>query len=286
MTERDLTGNLNIIGDLTVTGSYPGGGGPGSLTVKEAGSTVDASVTTLDFDGTAFNLTESPEDEINFALNFGTGAGQPAEGNHTHLLAAVTDITASVTEVNYTGGVTSAIQTQLDGKQPLDADLTTIAGLVDPNADRILFWDDSAGAYAYLEVGSGLSVTTTTIAATAAPIQTPGCTWGDGVNTDSITVSTVGYIRVPYAGTISEWCVVANASCTCTIDVWRTSAALPVNGDSIAGTGKPALTAATTAEGNVSLWSSATVTADDVFGFELEALTGTPSAITVTLKVG
>lgn len=36
-------------------------------------------------------------------------------------------ITATATEINYTDGVTSAIQTQLNGKQPLDADLTTLA---------------------------------------------------------------------------------------------------------------------------------------------------------------
>ena len=51
--------------------------------------------------------------------------------------------------------------------QPLDADLTTIAGLVDPNADRIVFWDDSAGAYAYLTAGTGLTITGTSIAATS-----------------------------------------------------------------------------------------------------------------------
>lgn len=33
------------------------------------------------------------------------------------------------TELNFVDGVTSAIQTQLDGKQPLDSDLTTLAGL-------------------------------------------------------------------------------------------------------------------------------------------------------------
>ncbi len=37
--------------------------------------------------------------------------------------------TLSTTELNYVDGVTSAIQTQLDAKQPLDSDLTTIAGL-------------------------------------------------------------------------------------------------------------------------------------------------------------
>ena len=37
--------------------------------------------------------------------------------------------TLNVTELNYVDGVTSAIQTQIDGKQPLDSDLTTISGL-------------------------------------------------------------------------------------------------------------------------------------------------------------
>lgn len=42
------------------------------------------------------------------------------------------NLTASVTtasEISYVNGVTSAIQSQLDGKQPLDADLTAVAGL-------------------------------------------------------------------------------------------------------------------------------------------------------------
>lgn len=36
-------------------------------------------------------------------------------------------------------------------------------GLSDPNADRILFWDDSAGVFAWLTAGSGLTITTTTM---------------------------------------------------------------------------------------------------------------------------
>ncbi len=37
-------------------------------------------------------------------------------------------VTATTTELNYVDGVTSAIQTQLDAKQALDADLTSLAG--------------------------------------------------------------------------------------------------------------------------------------------------------------
>lgn len=47
-----------------------------------------------------------------------------------------------------------------------------VAGLTDPNADRILFWDDSAGTVEYLSVGSGLSISGTEITATASGANT------------------------------------------------------------------------------------------------------------------
>lgn len=49
--------------------------------------------------------------------------------------------------------------------QAQDAGLQQIADLVDPNADRIVFWDDSAGAYTYLTAGTGLTITGTTMTA-------------------------------------------------------------------------------------------------------------------------
>lgn len=55
-----------------------------TITVQEGDSTVDASVTTLDFDASDFNVTSSPAEEANISLAYGTGAGTPAEGNHTH----------------------------------------------------------------------------------------------------------------------------------------------------------------------------------------------------------
>ena len=47
-------------------------------------------------------------------------------------------ITATVDELNYTDGVTSNIQTQLAAKQPLDAQLTDIAGLTPTDGSFIV----------------------------------------------------------------------------------------------------------------------------------------------------
>lgn len=79
--------------------------------------------------------------------------------------AKLADGSVSNAELQFLGTTTSNVQTQLDNRQPLDTDLTVIASLADPNADRLMFWDDSAGAYAYLTAGSGLSISGTTITA-------------------------------------------------------------------------------------------------------------------------
>jgi hypothetical protein len=50
--------------------------------------------------------------------------------------------------------------------QPLDASLTSLAALDDPGADKLVFWDDSAGAFAFLEPADNLSITDTDLDAT------------------------------------------------------------------------------------------------------------------------
>lgn len=50
------------------------------------------------------------------------------------------------------------------------ADGGTGASLTDPNADRILFWDDSAGAVTWLTAGTGLTITDTTMTASGSAL--------------------------------------------------------------------------------------------------------------------
>jgi hypothetical protein len=45
----------------------------------------------------------------------------------------------------------------------------TGVALVDPNADRILFWDDSAGQFTFLTASTGLDITNTTLTNTFVP---------------------------------------------------------------------------------------------------------------------
>lgn len=74
----------------------------------------------------------SPQLGGNLDLN-GFTVGDATAADLTKLSA----LTATATELNHVDGVTSAIQTQLGGKQPLDSDLTAIAALSPSNDDIV-----------------------------------------------------------------------------------------------------------------------------------------------------
>ena len=82
-------------------------------------------------------------------------------------------ITATGTALNYMGGFTSAVQTQLDAKQASDADLTAIAALAKTDGNFIVgngsAWVAESGATVRTSLGLGTAATTaSTDYATAA----------------------------------------------------------------------------------------------------------------------
>lgn len=52
------------------------------------------------------------------------------------------------------------------------ATIEALADLGDPGADRIVFWDESANTYKWLTIGTGLTITDTTISASLGTIET------------------------------------------------------------------------------------------------------------------
>ena len=110
-----------------------------------------------------------------------------------------------------------------------------------------------------------------------------GCTFDGSGSTP--TVGSIGYVVCPFAGTIDQWHIVGNASGSAVVDVWKVAGAIPVDANRIAGTEKPTLTAAQLAsDTSLTTWATTTVTAGDVFGFELESVT-TCTRVTVEIII-
>jgi len=103
--------------------------------------------------------------------------GSTAGGHRLALYSELNtgDITAVVAGTGLTGGATS-------GSATVSLSHLGIESLSDPNADRIVFWDDSAGASQWLTAGTGLSISGTTIAVGTLNQDTTG-------TADNVTVS-------------------------------------------------------------------------------------------------
>jgi hypothetical protein len=79
----------------------------------------------------------------------------------------------------------------------------TGASLADPNADRILFWDDSAGQVTWLTAGTGLSVSGTTLTASGTTVA--DADYGDITVSSSGTVWTIDNVNAAkVTGTINN----------------------------------------------------------------------------------
>jgi len=135
----------------------------------------------------------------------------------------------------------------IDGKaadsDKLDGvDITAFKGLnslTDPDADRVLFWDDSAGALKWLTLGTGLTITDTSIKPSQPqfyPLTTPktSTSWdGDSFSTTSKTLIDLSSVFGVPAGVKAVYVQMAiRDSASSTTDAW-----IVLGADNTAGKG-------------------------------------------------
>lgn len=157
------------------------GSGVGSEAVGFWTSTDDTTI--APFTGyTTINIAEICDENDSNCNDVSAGlSGAPTDATYITQTAngslsaeqALSSLTTGVVKVtNGTGVLSTAVEgTDYYGPSGTDvalADGGTGASLSDPNADRILFWDDSESATAFLSTGNGLTITTTSIAADTA----------------------------------------------------------------------------------------------------------------------
>jgi Cu/Ag efflux protein CusF len=149
--------------------------------------------------GSYDDLDNKPTLGTSATADIGTGAGEVAEGDHTHGnltndgkvgstagLPLVTTTAGAVTTLALgTAGQVLQVNSGANGVEfaaaaggdtvsieASAADVLSVSSgaisAVDATADKIVFYDDSASELTYLELGSGLSITDQTISATAS----------------------------------------------------------------------------------------------------------------------
>lgn len=115
----------------------------------------------------------------------GVGGGAPSDATYITQTAngslsaeqALSSLTTGVMKVTNGTGVISTATEGTDYYKPGGTDVAladggTGASLADPGADRVMFWDDSAGAVDWLTAGTGLTISGTTITASGGSSAT------------------------------------------------------------------------------------------------------------------
>jgi hypothetical protein len=121
----------------------------------------------------------------NIDITVNDGADTITIAVETLTAADISDVTASAAELNFTDGVTSALQTQLDGKQPLDADLTTLAANITAAGHALV--DDANAAAQIATLGLDADISTF-----AVPANTTISAYGKTLVDDADAATALG----------------------------------------------------------------------------------------------
>jgi hypothetical protein len=108
--------------------------------------------------------------------------------------------------VTLTNGTALPLATGVTGTLPL-ANGGTGSALTDPNADRMMFWDDSAGALDWLTIGANLSISGTTLNASGG-----GGGGSLDVGSSIVTAGTTGRVLFDNVGVLGEYAISGTGS--------------------------------------------------------------------------
>lgn len=278
-------GAVNLASTNAVTGTLPlGNGGTGQTTAQAAMNTFAGAVTSGSYlrgNGTNVVMSTIQAGDVPTLNQNTTGSAATLTTARTIQTNLASTSAASFNgSANITPGVTGVLPIGSGG---------TGSSLTDPNADRILFWDDSVGAVDWLTIGTGLSISGTTISATSGSGTVTSVSGTGSVNgiTLSGTVTTSGSLTL--GGTLSGVSLTSQVSGTLPIANGGTGqTGTPSNGQLLIGNGtgftRSTLTAGTgisisNSSGGITVSSTVTGTVTNVSG------TGTVNGITLSGSV-
>lgn len=227
-----------------------------------------------------------------------TGSDNTANGGHKTITVLPGTTAAGTAPLKLTSGPlmttpeVGAIEFLIDGlyfTQTSSTERRVIPHVSQTGATGDLYYRHSTAQLVRLAVGTTgqvLSVSGGIPSWQPRTTHTPTAVWGDGVAAGSVSVGTTSYVRVPYSGTITSWSIVTNVATSCVLDVWKVAGNVPTVANTITASAKPTLTTATTASSTALTGWTTAVSAGDVLGFNLQALTsGAPTSITLVLEV-
>src|SRR5210317_1874920 len=147
--DSGFTTNVGDITGVTAGTNLTGGGTTGTVTINMATGGAGAGTYGSTADGTKIDTITI--DAYGRVTAVATGATGTSSTSGT--------VTSVATGTGLTGGTITSTGT-------LSLSHLGLESLTDPNDDRIAFWDDSAGAFGWLDAGSNITISGTTISAT------------------------------------------------------------------------------------------------------------------------
>ena len=312
LTAGTVTTNANLTGDVTSVGNattiangavdiamLSATGTPSSSTyyrgdntwatiaaggdVSKVGTPVNNQMAVWTGDGTLEGTSDFTYDGTN--LNLITGKNLQIAGS------TVLADSAGTTTLSGIDAIDATTEATIEGSIDTLANLTSIQGktvtLVDAGADALFGWDDSANVYQNLSGADAILALGVTATATELN-YVDGVTSSIQTQLDNSKKRTIGfsaltpttgqqgsYVVFPVAGTITGYKIVADTG-TATIKTWRVASgtSAPTVSNVISTSGVSLSSGTAIISSTVTDFTSTTVSANDIFAFDLTAVSG------------